>query len=192
MKHIPLPPAEFLRECLAYDPATGELRWRERPVGHFASAGHWSANERCKNWNARWAGTPAFAIRRELYWVGTINSVRYVAHRIIWKLVYGTDPVGIDHIDGDGHNNRLDNLREATQAENCKNAARRADNTSGATGVYWQKHRRHWFAVINLHGRSRYLGSFTSKADAIRARKEAERECGYHENHGRVVTVEAA
>ena len=48
-----------------------------------------------------------------------IDGQRYQAHRLIWKMVHGVDPKEqIDHVDMDPGNNRLSNLREATQAQN--------------------------------------------------------------------------
>ena len=54
-----------------------------------------------------------------------INGTAYLAHRIIWKLVTGSDPVGmIDHADGDHTNNSWLNLREASRSQNIRNSIR--------------------------------------------------------------------
>jgi len=61
----------------------------------------------------------------------------------------------------------------------------RKDNTSGVVGVCWDKRARKWQASITLDGRTKGIGNFKSKADAIAARKAAEIDHCFHENHGR-------
>jgi hypothetical protein len=62
---------------------------------------------------------------------------------------------------------------------------RRADNKSGVMGVFWYARKSKWLAYINSEGRRKHIGYFDTKSDAIAARKEAEREMGFHRNHGR-------
>jgi hypothetical protein len=90
----------------------------------------------------------------------------------------------VDHIDGNGLNNIWTNLRPVTRGENNKNIRKRADNTSGTTGVYWDKRSRKWQVKIKLLGCYKHLGLFDSKEDAIAVRKAAEVFYGFHENHG--------
>lgn len=73
----------------------------------------------------------------------------------------------VDHINGDGLDNRRVNLRPATHADNMRNAQRRVDNTSGYKGVSWNKHS--WVAGIHFNRRRIYLGSFADPAEAARA-----------------------
>ena len=81
-----------------------------------------------------------------------IQGKVYAAHRLVWLWVYGYFPEhGIDHIDRDGFNNRLDNLREVSQRCNLKNSRLRSDNTSGVKGVTWVKSRGKWLARIKTH-----------------------------------------
>ena len=89
-------------------------------------------------------------------------------------------------IDGNRANNLPPNLREATQAENMRNTALRSDNMSGVMGVSWDKENRRWRADIRVNGRRFNLGRFRSIQDAISARKAAEREHQFHENHGKI------
>lgn len=61
----------------------------------------------------------------------------------------------------------------------------RSDNSSGHKGVCWDRSRGLWVAYICVDGRERKLGRFTDLHDAINARKSAEREFNFHQNHGR-------
>jgi hypothetical protein len=92
----------------------------------------------------------------------------------------------IDHIDGDGLNNRLENLRDVTQLENLRNMTLYRNNTSGRIGVCFVKREGKWCAQIGTKSGSKHLGHFSNFDDAVTARKAAEVELGYHENHGRV------
>ncbi|MDW6181640.1 HNH endonuclease [Escherichia coli] len=81
--------------------------------------------------------------------------------------------------------NRLSNLRLVTHQQNAQNQKRKITNSSGVTGVYFNKERCKWIANICVDGRTKYLGIFASIIDAIAERKRAEKELGFHENHGR-------
>lgn len=74
----------------------------------------------------------------------------------------------VDHIDGDGLNNRCANLRLATRSENNRNSRRHKDNTSGFKGVSWHKRGQKWQARIEVDGRTLYLGLFVDPAAAAR------------------------
>lgn len=115
----------------------------------------------------------------------TINGESYYAHRICWKLFYDREPDQIDHIDGDGSNNKITSLREADQKENMRNRCLNKNNTSGVTGVSLGVNPKKWVAQIRVNKKQIHLGSFDNKEEAVKARKEAEIEYGYHENHGR-------
>jgi len=138
----PLPPAERLHELLWID-AYGTLRWRvNKGTGR--------------------AGSTAGSIKSDGYRSIKINRRIYYAHRIIYKMHYGKEPPAyLDHIDGDGLNNRPDNLREATQSQNLVNVKQnQRNNTSDFYGVCWNKQRSKWQAQISMHGHLFYLGLF--------------------------------
>lgn len=82
----------------------------------------------------------------------------------------------VDHINGDGLDCRMVNLRRATHAENVRNAPRRRDNSSGFKGVSWEKARRSWRARISHGGRKIHLGLYPSPEDAARAYDDRARE----------------
>jgi hypothetical protein len=133
-------------------------------------------------WNGRFAGKLAFNRRRPNgYLDGTLFGEAYVAHRIIWKMVHGTDPETIDHINGDRSDNKLTNLRSVSLGENLKNQSTPKSNTSGAVGVSYDRRLSRWRARIG----SKYLGIFPTKEAAVAARAMAAIELGYHPNHGR-------
>jgi hypothetical protein len=79
-----------------------------------------------------------------------------------------------DHIDRDPLNNRKYNLRKCTQKENTYNHSMRIDNTSGVSGVHWDKMRNKWVSRIGVNGKTKLLGRFDNKDDAIKTRLEAE------------------
>lgn len=117
-----LPPQSYLHACFSYDPDTGLLTWRTRPREHFATERAWKIR------NTRFAGKLAGpGLHNGRLRVGvTFNGVNYrlKAHRVIWGLVHGCWPADeIDHRNGDGATNRLDNLREATRSQNEQNKA---------------------------------------------------------------------
>lgn len=123
-----------------YDPVVGKLYWRD---GGWAGkeAGHRTANR-----------------YRELNYRGK----HYKVHRIIWLIENGKWPSrDLDHIDGNGLNNRISNLREATVIQNQANSKKRIDNSSGHKGVTWDKERGFWYARMRVNGRRVYLGSST-------------------------------
>lgn len=99
-----------------------------------------------------------------------IEGEQYLAHRLIWKMMTGIDPVQVDH--KDGLSNKWDNLRHATMAENCKNRRVSRNNRSGVKGVSWETARRKWRAVIgSQQGLSglQWFGRFDTLEDAKRA-----------------------
>lgn len=79
-----------------------------------------------------------------------------------------------DHIDRNPLNNQKDNLRIATHQENSCNRGIYINNTSGITGVYWDKQHNKWRARINVDNKNVNLGLFVKKEDAIKVRLQAE------------------
>ena len=125
--------------------------------------------------------------RKTSYIIIRYQDKIYAAHRIIWEMFYGEIPSGmqIDHKDGNGLNNSIDNLRLVSLGENLKNKSKYTNNTSGCAGVSWHKTHKKWVAYISDAGKRINLGYFKSLDDAIAVRREAEKTYGYHENHGR-------
>lgn len=171
-----LPPPSFIREIMSYDSKSGFLYWKHR-------------KDMPKNWNTRFANKKIKANNANCCSV-LYNGNRFHMgyHRLVWCYYYGKWPESnkvIDHINGNHYDNTIENLRLVTQSENNKNLSTPKDNTSGHIGVGWVKLSRKWRATIRANGKYMHLGTFNNKEDAIKARKEAEKKYGYHENHGR-------
>jgi len=179
-----IPSADYLREILDYNPETGVLTWKERPKEMFQS-GYKDGAAQCKTWNKRYANKPAEGIGCGGYVRVNILGNRYLAHRLIWRMVTGEVPVEIDHINGIRADNRWCNLRAADRSTNMRNLHIRSDNTSGVTGVSKCNRDNVYIAYINIDGRMVVLGRFNTLKEAADARQKANVEYGFHENHGR-------
>jgi hypothetical protein len=92
-----------------------------------------------------------------------------LAHQVAWFLTYGEWTMQeIDHIDGNGDNNKLNNLRLATRSENqCNRKKGTAKTSSQYKGVYCNKNR--WTASIVSQGKTKHLGSFSTELEAAQA-----------------------
>jgi len=82
----------------------------------------------------------------------------------------------VDHINGNGLDNRRANLRPATNAENCANRPGIQGTSSVFKGVSWMKRNRKWAARIGHSGRQRHLGLFADEEEAARAYDAAARD----------------
>lgn len=163
-----LPPVEYLRECFDYNADTGELRWRQRPIAHFADS------RAAAIFNSRCAGKLAGRVDEFGYRIVKLGRP-YRAHRLIWKLVTGEEPPeSIDHVNGDRDNNRFTKLRSATVPEQGWNRKLKRTNTSGYRGVY--RSYGNWQAQIGINGETICLGSFKTKEEASAVYEEAARK----------------
>lgn len=81
-------------------------------------------------------------------------------------LLDAPDGMAVDHINGNGLDNRRCNLRLATPQQNAKNGRRRGDNQAGFKGVSRATNGQRWVAQIRKDGRTRYLGSFETPEEA--------------------------
>lgn len=154
-----------LRKSLSYDPSSGLLTWLP---------------------GTRFAGRTAGYTTKRGHLIITRTGVTFLAHRVAWFLYYGNWPSkGIDHIDGDPSNNRIENLRDVGQSDNNRNKCLRKDSSTQVTGVSWCKVAKKWRAYINISGKPHRLGYFEDFQAAVDARKAAEPLHGYHPNHGR-------
>lgn len=155
-----------LQTYIQYDPSTGYFYWASIPpkkgarthprtVGSRADYPH---NERGKTYMMITVG----------------DGKQYRAHRIAWLIVYGRWPEHhIDHINGDSTDNRIENLREATNTENCRASRRSVNNQSGYKGVYFCNYTKRWRASICVNGKTKKLGRFNTPAEAHEAYKTA-------------------
>ena len=151
---------EQLQQLLSYDPETGiftNLTQRGRSVKIGAVAG---------------------SKYSEGYICIAIDYKRYLAHRLAWLYVHDNFPVNqIDHINEVKDDNRIVNLRLATDLENKHNqSSPRTNNTSGYLGVGWYKPYGKWQALIQVNGRRKHLGCFDTAEEASEAYLTAKRK----------------
>ena len=148
-----LPDRDLLLEFFEYRPDTGLLIRRRKVKG---------------------CGKPAGSLKDGEITVG-IDHREYRAHRLIWKMVYG-DPVPdvIDHVDGDPHNNRIENLRAADSSQNHANNSFSWSNT-GVRGVSRKKDGK-FQAYLSFRRKAIWLGLFDTLDEAVEARKAAAKE----------------
>ncbi len=145
---------------LNYDPNTGIFTWAINRYRVRVGAG---------------AGT----LRKDGYIRIQIDCELHLAHRLAWFFVHGVWPVNqIDHINGVRTDNRIANLRIATPAENSQNQGKNRNNTSGYTGVSWNKRAGKYQSQIQVNGKLIYLGLFDDKEEAKQAREDAKKK--YH------------
>lgn len=164
-----------LRELIEYDPATGAMLWRQRDEHHMPDL------RARASWNARYAGKPVSSYRNEWgYNVFSVGSRKFQAHRVAWAIHYGEWPEDqIDHINRDPADNRIDNLRSVSLAENLRNKGSYRNNTSGYKGVTWHKSSGKWMAQLKVSGRNIHLGLFDDPAEAHAAyTRRVEQEFG--------------
>jgi hypothetical protein len=190
---LPLPSQKMLNAFLRYDDTSGKLFWRERQPSEFQSKatgrGAKSSEAIATTWNKRFANQEAGSPFKNGYLYLTIGGRKYLAHRLIWKMIDGTDAAEVDHITGDKLDNRLSNLRAVSHRDNGRNMKRSSRNTSGVTGVAWNGARRKWCARIFVDGCTIYLGLFWSFDEAVAVRRAAEALHRFHANHGRAPEI---
>lgn len=175
---------DLVRQLLDYDPSTGIFVWRPRGREHFKSDRSW------KTWNTRyankragrvWTNTKAGYQCREI----AIHRRLYGEHRLAW--MWMTDdplPEQIDHKNRDGRDNRWDNLRASSSAENGRNQSRHRTNTSGFVGVAWDKRAGRWQSRCMVNGKVKHLGYFDAVDDAAKASIEFRAANGFDPLHG--------
>lgn len=122
----------------------------------------------------------AYKVRRTYYAARNVRregkQVNLKMHREVFRLKGLPVPASVDHRDRDGLNNRLRNLRPATHQQQQFNKPKRRDNTSGYIGVTWYSPLSKWKAQAYLNGKNHYLGYYTSKIAAARARDKFARK----------------
>ena len=129
-------------------------------------------------------GDEAGTTNKRGYKIVVLDRKHFRIHKIIWFMHHGDWPEIIDHVDGNTSNNRIENLRKASQAQNAMNRKIAKNNTSGITGVYFCSTWKRWKAEIKFHSKKLTLGGFDSFEDAVNARLTAEKK--YHGEFSRL------
>ena len=161
-----------LKEFVEYDELTGIFIWIKRSSNRVKIGDKAGCKANTKN---------------NYYILIRIDSILYKAHRLAWLYIHGEYPeYDIDHINGDGLDNRIENLRSVDHSTNMKNQKMRITNTSGVTGVYWRNDCKKWEVKIGVNGKNISFGCFKDKENAVCVRKKAEYEYNFHVNHGQV------
>lgn len=148
---------ETLKALVHYDPSTGVFRWRS-DYGN-AKAGAVAGSAKHSN------------LVGKSYWQMQVGGYRADAHRFAWVYVHGDIPGGlwVDHVNGDGLDNRIENLRLATPMQNCHNRTRNTNNTSGFKGVSFDRTRGLWRAQLMYEGKRYSAGLHALPVDAAAA-----------------------
>ena len=147
----------------------------------------WLLRQTSPSQNTR-IGDRAGSLNRKIgYLQVSVNNVKEYGHRLVWIWHYGDIPAGlqVDHADGDRANNRVENLRLASQWENTHNSRRSLNNTSGVKGVCWDKRREKWLARLSIDRKVRHLGYYECLGEAEEVVMRTRQEChGEFCNHG--------
>lgn len=148
---------ERLRELVHFDPETGIFTRRVR------TAQRHQVGDRADFLITRGPNAGYYRV--------SIDSQRFMAHRVAWLHVHGRWPDhDIDHIDGNRGNNQLSNLRDVRNVVNRENMrGPRADNSCGYLGVVFHAQSNRWRARIQSHGRTSHLGMFDTPQQAHEA-----------------------
>lgn len=162
MMHVSI---DTLRLLIDADIDLGVMTWRARP-DHMFPKPHFAAG-----WNKRLAGSPALNSLDGLgYRSGQIFNKHVKAHRAIWALATGAWPeMHIDHINGVRSDNRIANLRCATQSQNNANRASRPGASSDYLGVSWYERAKKWTVKVSSSNKTNYIGLFSDEQEAARA-----------------------
>ena len=120
-------------------------------------------------------------LRPDGYVYSRLRGRQYPEHRLVFLLHQGFLPYQVDHINGKRDDNRIENLRSASHAQNCMN---RKPMCASKKGCYWQPKRNKWIAQIGFGGKRITIGYFSSLDEAAEAYAKKSKEL--HGEFGRV------
>jgi hypothetical protein len=167
MRNKPLPSRERLDELLSFDPATGEIRWK-------VSRGNCKVGDIAGTINTN----PRYGMQRLNI---KIDGILYKAHRLAHYYYTGEQPPEVDHKNGNGLDNRKENLRSANNKLNSNNQKMRKDNISGVIGVGYSKQNKLWrvkFGSNKFQRLNKTQKHFKTFEEAVAQRKAWEHQYG--------------
>lgn len=142
----------YLHKILSYDPLTGIFKWKQANQSYLLvleKAGSVYANG---------------------YRYICIDGKDFRAGRLAWFYVYGEFPPDyVDHKNNDKDDNRIDNLRLASNSLNQANRGPPINNSSGTKGVRFEADRNRWRAQIMINMKSKNLGRYHTREEAMLA-----------------------
>ena len=163
-----------------------ELYWKERDISFFTKEKYMNT------WNAKNANKIAGNVftptnSKTKYRRLSYNKKNFLAHRIIIIMEDGflEDSYEVDHIDRNGINNNIENLRIVKHIDNCRNRGIQSNNKSGHSGITYRKKQNKF--VVRIGNKGKQFGSYARLSDAVSRRLELEAEFKYHENHGKKI-----
>jgi hypothetical protein len=182
MDRLALPSLEYVASRLSVDLEKGLLFWKAKDEKE-------EPRPRERNrWNSRWAGKPAGTVEEENGCKRVRVRLRdnaYPAHSLIWLLHTGCAPKEeLDHINGNGADNRLSNLRDVSHSVNMRNKKRYKNNSSGVAGVVFYAPTNRWKATVQADGQKIDLGYFKHKQDAATAVLQTRKQHAFTDTHG--------
>lgn len=166
---------DFIKKSFRYEPKTGLLFYKEK-INILKEIGEQVGNKTSKSTGNQQTSYLKFGY----------NNKEYSVHRlcfIIHNNCYIGKDLMIDHVDGNGLNNKPKNLRVVSNAENCKNRARYKSNSTGVSGVHMQRGK--YRAEVRTKGERHRLGYFETLEEAEIAVIAKRKELGFNKNHGR-------
>jgi hypothetical protein len=179
------PTQEELAFLFDYNPETGIFIWKYRPLEMF-NISRWQERNH-KIWNTRFMGKKA-GCSDGRYITIRINGIQYWAHRLAYIYIYGKMTLPeIDHINRNGKDNRISNLRCVDRQTNQLNVGNTSKNKTGVAGVHYDNQRKKWHVQIKTENNPRFVGRFDSFNDAVKNRYDAEIKYGFDKiNHNSV------
>ena len=146
------PPQSRLRDMFDYDPTTGILINKRlgKRAGSLVKGGN----------STKW------------HRVVKIDGSYYMVHRVIWTWFYGDDPreMLVDHINQDSLDDRIDNLRLVTRAQNRRNSRLNRNKTSCPYRNVYPNNGK-WIARVSIEGKLKSLGTYATPEEAAEAVK---------------------
>jgi hypothetical protein len=89
-----------------------------------------------------------------------VDGKAYAMHRLVFLYCHGYLPKIIDHIDNDRTNNKIENLREVTQQQNCLNRITHKNNSSGMKNIHFDKGVKKWCVGLYVNKKRKIFGYF--------------------------------